>query len=66
MERFLVDTERKMGLWLHDCKAKYDVKAQTDAEKQLVTAYSSGDGVYADGALKLSGIWSSIRGNEAS
>lgn len=75
MKRFLVDTERKMGLWLHNCKQahsdKIDQSAMSqdakDAAKRKVTDYASGTGVYADGALKLNiNLWGDIRGTEES
>ncbi|KAK6193972.1 hypothetical protein LQW54_011901 [Pestalotiopsis sp. IQ-011] len=75
MKRFLVDTERKMGLWLHNCKQAYSDKIdqstmsqdEKDATKRKVTDYASGTGVYADGALKLDiNMWGDIRGTEES
>ncbi|KAK9426727.1 hypothetical protein SUNI508_00254 [Seiridium unicorne] len=53
--RFLVDTERKMGLWLHNCKQAYIDKieasslsqANKDAAKRKVTDYESGTDVIA-------------------
>ncbi|KAM0813307.1 hypothetical protein AB5N19_13300 [Seiridium cardinale] len=75
MMRFLVDTERKMGLWLHNCKQAYMDKieasslsqANKDAAKRKVTDYESGTDVYADAALKLNtALWNDIRGNDES
>lgn len=75
MERFLVDTERKMGSWLYNCKQTYikNVDESTmspdekDAAKRKVTDYASGTGVYADGALKLDiNLWGDIRGTQES
>jgi len=73
MARFLVDTERKMGKWLHDCKGSYSshvdspglTQPQKGALKAKVNNYVTGGGVYADGAVKLDvNMWGSIRGTE--
>ena len=69
--QFLVRTEIKMGKWLHECKEAYyekvDGSGGTDAVKEVrkrwVSDYAGGGGVYADGALKLGGIWVGVRGD---
>ncbi|EEY16773.1 predicted protein [Verticillium alfalfae VaMs.102] len=71
MNRFLVDTERKMGLWQRECRDGYDAAvlasnlqpAQKDAVRDKVRNYASGNGVYADAALTLSGLWDPVKGN---
>ena len=65
MNRFLVDSERKMGLWLFNCRNNYYAKAGQDAAlKNKVANYATGNGVYADGAMKLSGIWDGLKGGQ--
>ncbi|KAK8134841.1 hypothetical protein PG984_006853 [Apiospora sp. TS-2023a] len=65
MKMFLVDSERKMGLWLFNCRNNYYAKAGQDvALKNKVENYATGNGVYADGAMKLSSLWNELKGNQ--
>ncbi|CRK38099.1 hypothetical protein BN1723_004342 [Verticillium longisporum] len=71
MNRFLVDTERKMGLWQRECRDAYDTavlaskpkREDKDAVRDKVRNYATGNGLHADAALTLSGLWDPLKGN---